>query len=954
MTLAVGLVLMAAHAGRAPAQSECPRLRVEGCDARVETAALGLALRVELDQACDGGARVDVVLRCESDASVVWDVATAERARSGRTFLAGGTPSVRARVLAIVLAEAVLAALHGGTVAATDRPPEPVGSDAATAGGLVSPAPHDERGGGLSRAAPSSYPVARPAALLRFEALPVRTDPGPSWSVATSLRSHMGSHGASMIAFSGGIGAGAFHLEATHAWAATPGARNEGPAVDATMHLTAVEMAVGVLRAGSGAWSWELAVRGMAGLLRARGEPRDARFRGLVRWAPYVAAAIGLQAGLDGSRGGLEADASIGWAQGLEAAVDGRPLLVAHGPFVGARLSARSRRRAAYGPPARKHDPGTLPVEQGRIVRADFPAAGFEQSRDFLANRWLVFDDDGTRPAADVLEYVVTARGHEIAREHTKRFVVAYRLPVGPQKLDVEIGALASRHDAHARHRQDPATSPQVALEDPFQLPPGHENRREAVVERQRFVQGAIGELARRKRVTQSAAVVEGHVGTRPCPQHEVDHEVAERRLFVVVPADRAREPHAERTVSHRTRSLEIRRDGPQHALRGSDRGTLVRLGPAIGERLRPAAAQLAGRMDVGTKHAARGAVEDEIDAPESASVGPRFDDGDAVDAMCNDVVGVPGGNHVDQALRQRARKPEDLGIGPAAREVVRRIAPAARSSRMGEHDHHVRPLAPQRARLLAHRFGERPDGKIRDVGRDRRARGLFGRHAGQTDADAGHLEQDALAHPGPLHGPTARTFHEVRGQKRKRRLSRPLEQRSAWIVARTGRRRTGPDGTVVELVIADGHRVVARLRVGAHHRGSLAQIAFERALPGVAGVDEQHRARIGRAHSTQILDVAGEHRDALDPAMYVVGRDDGQDDRVAARRATRSDRFGGRTRRARLLTRLGAGQPHPRPIACRHKRRDGERAPHAPRINRRAPTHVPTPPHPPPRAAGP
>ena len=114
-----------------------------------------------------------------------------------------------------------------------------------------------------------------------------------------------------------------------------------------------------------------------------------------------------------------------------------------------------------------------------------------------------------------------------------------------------------------------------------------------------------------------------------------------------------------------------------------------------------------------------------------------------------------------------------------------------------------------------------------------------------------------------------------------------------------------------------EGNRPRGERLVGFDHDGAFGDVRFERPLPHVAGIHEQHATLVARTRRTQVLQVTAEQRQAALPiaietrTVQIVRADDRQRDRRrawrrgAARRGDQADeqehQLGKRTHRRAL-----------------------------------------------------
>ena len=110
-----------------------------------------------------------------------------------------------------------------------------------------------------------------------------------------------------------------------------------------------------------------------------------------------------------------------------------------------------------------------------------------------------------------------------------------------------------------------------------------------------------------------------------------------------------------------------------------------------------------------------------------------------------------------------------------------------------------------------------------------------------------------------------------------------------------------GVERSVIELVVADGQRVIAQRVVGVDDERALRQVRLDPSLEGVACIQQQHRAAVPLSRRAEIAQIPAELRDASAPvprkhaAVQVGGAHDRQ--RHAAVRARRLGALEGRDR---------------------------------------------------------
>ena len=296
--------------------------------------------------------------------------------------------------------------------------------------------------------------------------------------------------------------------------------------------------------------------------------------------------------------------------------------------------------------------------------------------------------------------------------------------------------------------------------------------------------------------------------------------------------------------------------------------------------------------MDAGVHRLSRG-VNAEIDAAERPALLEPLDDGDAVDAVRDAVVGVPGGDHVDQAWPQRPCKLEDLALWAAGRQVVRVGEHVAAAASVREHDDDRRSSLTQARRFAFHDVLQRYHLEPHEVARIGARRCRDARDAKETDAYASDRHDGRWLHVGRC--PRRSRFRDqVGGQEGERRLAGALLDVAGRIVVRRARYRVRTGRPEIELVVADGDGVVVEGVVRAHPGSAFAQVRLERALPHVAGIEQQHAAAIRAPRRTHVLHVSGQPRHTLDMTVYVRGRDDGDGEGApcrSGRRLRRRDR---------------------------------------------------------------
>ena len=252
---------------------------------------------------------------------------------------------------------------------------------------------------------------------------------------------------------------------------------------------------------------------------------------------------------------------------------------------------------------------------------------------------------------------------------------------------------------------------------------------------------------------------------------------------------------------------------------------------------------------------------------------------------MCDSGVRMSGDDDVHQAGWQLACHLKDLARVAARRQVARIVEAVTPATGVGRHDDDRRAGRPQGAGLRRDGGHERRNVQPHGIRRDGGRQGARGHHTDDTDLDACGLDQHGGPHVPPRDGPSRRLIDQVGRQVREPRFSRPLLQRPAWVIGRPARRRGRTDGPEIELMIADGGRGVAEGVVRRHDIRAFGQVRLEGALEGVARVDQQHRATIPGARSTQVVHVPAEgHQSTAAIAGHhatvdVIGADDRQRD---------------------------------------------------------------------------
>jgi hypothetical protein len=271
----------------------------------------------------------------------------------------------------------------------------------------------------------------------------------------------------------------------------------------------------------------------------------------------------------------------------------------------------------------------------------------------------------------------------------------------------------------------------------------------------------------------------------------------------------------------------------------------------------------------------------------ERAARRERLDHRDAVDPVRDPGVGVAGDDHVDRVPGQVVDHLEQLLVALARRGVIGVAeVPAARAD-VHRRDDHARALGPEHHRLLGDRVRRRRDPQAGEVHRHGLLRRRLGADADDPDLDPGDLDQGRARRVGPQDPRAGLVVDDVGGQERELRLADAGLERALRIVA-GARRDRGALGAVVELVVADRRTCVAEVVVRPHHVGTLAEVGLHRALEQVAAVDQHHAAAIGRARRAQVRDEPGEHRQALEGPVQIVGADDRQRHRLAPGRRRR------------------------------------------------------------------
>jgi hypothetical protein len=486
--------------------------------------------------------------------------------------------------------------------------------------------------------------------------------------------------------------------------------------------------------------------------------------------------------------------------------------------------------------------------------------------------------DHGALGQLEPTDRAVTPGGQEVAGDEGQGPIVGDRLAALVLEEHLEGAAGAGRGDPQPRPREDAAARLQVVADQAADVGPGQRDLGEAVVERRRLVQRAVGQGPGRQIGAQAAAVGHRQIGARHRGPHQIGEQVALGRLGVVAAGDRRRQRDAQGPALDLGRDVEGRRDHRGDLGRRLDRAALVLADHALAgrhQRIGGVGAQVARRVDhLAGHHAAR--VDAQIDAAEGPTVGVGLDHRDLADAVGHRGVGVAGDDHIDRPGRQEVDHLEQLLLAIARRQVrgIMEVG-ALRADVGGDHDHlgaaaaQVGGLGGDRQRRLDH-------GEADEVGRHRRERRGLGGHADHPDHDRALLEEERAEDVVPGRPLAGRDLEDVGHEEREVGLDRAGPQRAARILAGAGGHRRA-DRAEVELVVADRGGVVADLIVGRDHRGALAEVRAQGALEHVAGVDHQELAAVGLSRGAQVGDVAGQDREAIEGAVEIVGADDRQ-----------------------------------------------------------------------------
>lgn len=141
----------------------------------------------------------------------------------------------------------------------------------------------------------------------------------------------------------------------------------------------------------------------------------------------------------------------------------------------------------------------------------------------------------------------------------------------------------------------------------------------------------------------------------------------------------------------------------------------------------------------------------------------------------------------------------------------------------------------------------ERRRAKPLDVGGERLGEPVAGHDAHDANPEARDVDDRGRPDVRPLDRAFGDLVDQIRREKRKPCADGHRLQRTAHVgrPAVSGR---GITRSVLELMVADGQRVVAQRVVGVDDECSFRQIGFDPSLEGVTRVQEQHRAAVDRA----------------------------------------------------------------------------------------------------------
>ena len=134
-----------------------------------------------------------------------------------------------------------------------------------------------------------------------------------------------------------------------------------------------------------------------------------------------------------------------------------------------------------------------------------------------------------------------------------------------------------------------------------------------------------------------------------------------------------------------------------------------------------------------------------------------------------------------------------------------------------------------------------------------------------------------------PLHRFATVFVQQIRCKQRKMRFASTLLEGTACVIVALRWDRVWPCRPEIELMIADGNGVIPKCIVCSDDRCALVEIRFQRALPHIAGVDQQDFAAIMLTDVAQYANEGGQPGQPAEPAlsielpMNVVGANQGK-----------------------------------------------------------------------------
>ncbi len=188
-------------------------------------------------------------------------------------------------------------------------------------------------------------------------------------------------------------------------------------------------------------------------------------------------------------------------------------------------------------------------------------------------------------------------------------------------------------------------------------------------------------------------------------------------------------------------------------------------------------------------------------------------------------------------------------------------------------------------------RLGQRCNFKPNHVCGNGRHQGLARNDADDAHLDTGRIDHDRRIHVVPRHRLTRGGVDQVGREQRESRLAGALPEVAARVLAGLYRDGIATFRAEIEFMVADRRGCHTHGIVGVDDDGPFNEVGFERPLPHIARIDEQHGTAIVGTRLAQGVDVGG-HRDQSTcmavggkRAVHIVGADNRNRDFIGRRR---------------------------------------------------------------------